>query len=202
MTKWPSDKIAYSSSPSGKPLILSDTCRKFPNTRSSSQATDSHSGFSEAFFDSKLNIWFISSCLLNLPRNSVTMSCEWMHESVNQSINQSMHKWIVFQATILHCKVGWGQPGPMRWIWVRIMPVVQDWLLNLLTCSPECYHCAMINPCPVNDFLVLSVFALWYLAYLCIEAMSVIRHTMLRIQFKVCEICASVWCGRGWVVWT
>ena len=37
-------------------------------------------------------------------------------------------KWMVFLATILHCKaiLGRGQPGRMRWILLWIMPLVQD----------------------------------------------------------------------------
>ena len=57
-------------------------------------------------------------------------------------------KWMVFQATILHCKaiLGRGRPGLMRWILVWIMPQMQDCSLDLLTSSPLRYHCANIKP--------------------------------------------------------
>ena len=51
--------------------------------------------------------------------------------------------------TTVHCKaiLGLGQPGLMRWILTsRIMPQVQDTLLNLLTCSPVHYYYATTAP--------------------------------------------------------
>ena len=56
-------------------------------------------------------------------------------------------KWMVFKATILHCKnktiLGWWQSRLMRWILVWIMPQMQDQSLNLLTYSLVHHHCAM-----------------------------------------------------------
>ena len=51
-------------------------------------------------------------------------------------------EWIMFQASIHHCKaiLYRGQPGLMRLI--LCMNQVQNWSPNLLTCSPACYHCA------------------------------------------------------------
>ena len=57
-------------------------------------------------------------------------------------------KWMMFQDMILHCKalIGRGQYGLMRWNLLWIMPLVQDQSLNLLTSSPESYHCTMDVP--------------------------------------------------------
>ena len=52
--------------------------------------------------------------------------------------------WLVFKATILHCKaiLDRGQPGRMRWILLSVMPVVQDQSLDPLASSPALtlYH--------------------------------------------------------------
>ena len=64
--------------------------------------------------------------------------------------NEWMNEWMVFQATILYCKalLGWEQPGLMSWILVWAMPQVQNRSLDLLTCSPMCYHSATAIPLP------------------------------------------------------
>ena len=57
---------------------------------------------------------------------------------------QWMNDWC-FRPRFCTCKAiqGQGKPGLMRWFWVWIMPMVQDWLLDLLISSPVCYHCTM-----------------------------------------------------------
>ena len=49
---------------------------------------------------------------------------------------------------ILHCKaiLSPGQPGLTKWILLWIMPLVQDYSLDLLTCSPVRYHWATDAP--------------------------------------------------------
>ena len=44
------------------------------------------------------------------------------------------------------CSVRYIGSGLMRWIFVWIMPPVQDQSLNLSTCSPACCHCATAAP--------------------------------------------------------
>ena len=59
-------------------------------------------------------------------------------------------KWMVFQAMILHLS-GYTGPGTTwvnEWILLWIMPLVQDWLLGLLTCSPTQCHCTTYAPPP------------------------------------------------------
>ena len=46
----------------------------------------------------------------------------------------------------------WGQPGLMRWILIWNMPLVQDWSLDLLTCSPARYHCTKDAPHTIDAF--------------------------------------------------
>ena len=48
------------------------------------------------------------------------------------------NEWLVFQPAILHCKVilSRGLSGVMEWIWVCIVPLVQDKSLNILTICP------------------------------------------------------------------
>ena len=67
---------AHSNKPSAMLLILSEISRNWPNTRSSSHAIDSHSGFCDDSLVSRSNIWSRSSFLLNLPSTSATMSCQ------------------------------------------------------------------------------------------------------------------------------
>ena len=55
---------SYSRSPSARWLILSESSRNCPNTRSSSHAMDNHSGFSEDCFASNDDIWSASRRLL------------------------------------------------------------------------------------------------------------------------------------------
>ena len=45
---------------------------------------------------------------------------------------------------------GRGQPGLMRRILLRIMPLVQDGSLDLLTSSPARYHCTTDTPIEVQ----------------------------------------------------
>ena len=49
-------------------------------------------------------------------------------------------------SSMLHCRaiLGRGHPGLMRGNLVWIIPQVQDWLLDLVTCRPVHYPCAMI----------------------------------------------------------
>ena len=42
--------------------------------------------------------------------------------------------------------LGWGELGLMGWILLWIMPQVLDRSLDMLTCSPACFHCAMVAP--------------------------------------------------------
>ena len=65
---------SHSNKPSAMRLILSSISRNMPNTLSSSQAMDSHSGFSEEDFVIKQSICSGSRILLYLPRVFVTMS--------------------------------------------------------------------------------------------------------------------------------
>ena len=65
---------------------------------------------------------------------------------VTRIIISKQKEWMVFQATILHCKVilGRGQPRPMSWVMIWIMPQVQDRSLDLLTWSPARFHCTTV----------------------------------------------------------
>ena len=58
----------------------------------------------------------------------------------------SVIQWMASWVTILHSKaiLGLGQLELMRWNLVWIMPQVQAWSLDLLTCSPACYDCATV----------------------------------------------------------
>ena len=42
--------------------------------------------------------------------------------------------------TVRLARLGWRQPGWMRWTLLWIKPLAQDWLLDLLASSPVCYH--------------------------------------------------------------
>ena len=74
---------------------------------------------------------------------------------------------MALKAKILLCKaiLGRGQPGLMRWILLWIMPLVQDRLLDLLTSSPECYHCKKDVP---NNF--------WYSFFCALKKLYVARN--------------------------
>ena len=80
---------------------------------------------------------FSQDCICHIPHSVVNPSDKW-------------NDWC-FRPRFCNCKaiLGWGQPGLMRWILLWIMPLVQDWSLNLLTSTPACYHCttdAALNP--------------------------------------------------------
>ena len=64
----------------------------------------------------------------------------WFGEKINE--------WMVLLAMTLHCKaiLGQGHLGLMRWNLVWMMPQVQDWSLDLLTCSPVRCHCTTAAP--------------------------------------------------------
>ena len=65
----------------------------------------------------------------------------------NNASDQTIKTWMVFKATILHCKVrlDWRRSELMRLILFWIMPLVQDRLLDLLT-SPANSQCAKDAP--------------------------------------------------------
>ena len=87
--------------------------------------------------------------LLGVQRTLVQHTLHHWHDEItnkNQSCfqPQKWNEWCYKQRFVNI--LGRGQPGLMRWSLVWIMSKVQDLLLNLLTCSPTHYHCAMAAP--------------------------------------------------------
>ena len=54
-----------------------------------------------------------------------------------------MNEWCFRPRFCTEAKLGQRQPGRMRWILLWIMPLVQDWSLDLLASNLACYHCTM-----------------------------------------------------------
>ena len=81
-----------------------------------------------------------------------------VYGEIGLKISVSTNEWC-FRPRFCTCKaiLDHGQPGLMKWILLRIMPLVQDWSLDLLTSSPAPYHGALLS---VSTCLGLSYISL------------------------------------------
>ena len=100
-----------------------------------------------------------SACCINL--NGVALASmfslytwmKWLYYcgNVNGSLPSVDNEWMVFQATILFCKAIL-HSGQTNWANEKKFDMdhaqVPDHLLDLLTCSPVRYHCAVAVPHP------------------------------------------------------
>ena len=117
---------------------------------------------SESFFSIRWQIQFIFIVLIK----------DILHIKKYYSTTPGYYnEWMVFQATILHCKaiLDKGQPGLMRWI----MPLVQ---VRLLTCWPTvlCPTTVLRMPPPqaITNYTkfkldILMVWICWYFSLKC-----------------------------------
>ena len=98
-----------------------------------------------------------SSCLVTASRycsNPQSPIQRWanhvwsMVAALGYLLQNETKKWNETNGGLNHCKamLGRGYPGIMRWILFWIMPLLQDWSLDLLTSSPAQYHWAKDAP--------------------------------------------------------
>ena len=88
-------------------------------------------------------------------------------------------KWLVFKATILHCKaiLGRGQPGWMRWILLCILPLAQDRSLDLLAKSPARYEVLVISTVSIIKYLPVYIY----------HTISIYHIYMVSTYYKYCN---------------